>query len=113
MQKKTTLQAPVAGPVPLGQVPPGKVGGKLYRAAKPFRRMSLPGRPPEAWFQAQLETSMGSFEPPPVKVKPVLGPWAAQDTALSQVVLNAVEQSLPTTWWQSRSQSSCAPPDAL
>src|SRR5260370_19693010 len=109
MQKKTTLQAPVAGPVPLGQVPPGKVGGKLYRAAKPFSKMSLPGRPPVPWFQAQLETSMGSLEPPPVNVVPVLGPWEAHDTALAPVVLNAVEQSLPTTWWQTRSQSSGAP----
>src|SRR5216684_3869241 len=107
--KTITLQVPVAGFVPLGQVPEGAVAGRLYRAAKPFKRMSLPGRPPLAWFQAQLEMSMGSLEPPPVNVVPVLAPCEAHSTAAAPVVLEVVEQSVPRTWWQTRSQSSGAP----
>src|SRR6266849_6203097 len=36
---------------------PGQLalGDVVYSAAKPFSKMSLPGRPPVAWFQAELE----------------------------------------------------------
>src|SRR3989442_11859911 len=53
MPKKMTLQVEVLdGHVVL-------FVARVYRAAKPFRRMSFPGKPPLAWFQAQLETSIG------------------------------------------------------
>src|SRR5260221_13597672 len=83
--------------------------GKLYRAANPLSRMSLPGKPPDAWFQAQLETSMGSLEPPPVNVVPVEAPCDANSIAEAPFVLVVVEQSVPRTWWHTRSQSSGAP----
>src|SRR5713226_6540212 len=80
MPKKTSLQGVAGGwllmpggglgrPEPFED--PGQVvesPGELYRAANPFRRMSLPGRPPLAWFQAQPSMGRGSFEPPPVNV---------------------------------------------
>src|SRR5438445_6806886 len=111
MPKKITLQVELLD----GQV----VGfaGNVYRAAMPCRMMSLPGRPPEAWFQAQLLMSDGSFEPPPVKVKPVVAPWATHSTAVVPLVPFVVEQLTPVgglasmlfTCWQTRSQSSGGP----
>src|SRR5258708_8710414 len=104
MPKKTTLQV---GPPPAGHVV--ALAGRLYRAAKPFRRTSLPGRPPAPWFQAQLLMSIGSLEPPPVKVVPPLADWEANSSAVAPFVLLVVEQSEPTTCWQTRSQPSGGP----
>src|SRR5258708_8162629 len=104
MPKKTTLQV---GPPPAGQVV--ALAGRLYRAAKPFRRMSLPGRPPEPWFQAQLLMSIGSLEPPPVKVVPLLADWEANSIAVAPFVFLVLEQSLPTTSRQTRSPPSEPP----
>src|SRR5258706_3714640 len=101
--KKTTLQ--------LVPPPPGQVvalAGRVYRAAKPFSKMSLPGRPPEPWFQAQLETSIGSLEPPPVNLGSLLADWVANSIAVAPFVLLVVEQSVVSTWWHTRSQSSGA-----
>src|SRR6266571_2751205 len=83
-------------------------GQVSYRAAKAFRRTSLPGKPPLAWFQAQLELSMGSVEPPPVKVVQVAAPWLA-NSMVEMLALLVVEQSVPSTEWQTRSQSSGTP----
>src|SRR5215472_3616554 len=79
-----------------------------YSAAKPLSKMSLPGKPPVPWFQAQLETSLGSLEPPPVKVVPVVGPCEANSTT-DVFALVVVEQPVPSTLWQTRSQSSGRP----
>ncbi len=85
MPKKTSLHGVEA-------VDPGQLtsAGVLYRAAKPLRRMSLPGRPPDPWFQAQLEMSMGSLEPPPVKVVPLLAGWKAQARAVLPGIVTPV-----------------------
>src|SRR5438067_11807366 len=52
---------------PAGQSVPSVLsvsGASEYRAAKPWTRLSLSGRPP-ASFQAQLAMAIGAFEPPP------------------------------------------------
>src|SRR6266568_97734 len=103
MPKKICLHVPAAtepGQLPLGDV--------VYSAANPFSKMSLPGRPPVAWFQAQLETSMGSLEPPPVKVVPVEAPCEANSSVFVFALL-VVEQSMVRTEWQTLSQSSGSP----
>src|SRR5258708_39266621 len=103
MPKKICLQGCEAEEP--GQLAPA---GVVYSAAKPFKRMSLPGRPPAAWFHAQPETSRGSLEPPPVKVVPVEAPCEANST-MDVLALLVVEQSVPRTLWQTRSQSSGTP----
>src|SRR6266568_398237 len=70
--------------------------------------MSLPGRPPAAWFHAHPDTSRGSLEPPPVKVVPVDAPCEANSTVFVFALL-PVEQSAPRTEWQTLSQSSGTP----
>src|SRR5215469_8191023 len=93
---------------------PGQLAlaAETYWALKPFSRMSLPGRPPVPWFQAQLEMSMGSLEPPLVKVVPVVAPCEANST-VDVLALLVVEQSVPSTLWQTRSQSSGRPVPVL
>src|SRR5258708_32678149 len=100
MPKKICLHVPAASE-------PGQaaLGDVVYWAAKPFSKMSLPGRPPAAWFQAQLETSIGSLEPPPVKVVPVEAPCEANSKVPVFAKL-VVEQSVPRTEWQTLSRSS-------
>ena len=61
--------------------------------------MSLPGSPPLPWFHAQLETSIGSFDPPPVKVVPLFAGCDANSTAVAPLVVPL----------KTRSQSSGAP----
>src|SRR5436190_11444416 len=85
---------------PAGQSVPSVLsvsGASEYRAAKPWTRLSLSGRPP-ASFQAQLEMSIGSFEPPPVKIELFGFASVVKLTAVAPFVLFDVEQSLPVTW---------------
>src|SRR5215475_10799158 len=69
-----------------------------YRAAKLSCRLSLSGRPPDWSFHAQLERSIGSFDPPPVKIVAFCAPSLVNDHAVAPVVSLLVEQSLPSTW---------------
>src|SRR2546422_87533 len=108
MPKYMTLQ--VAAP------PDGHVldGVRLYRAAKPFSRMSLPGRPPVPCCQSQPDVSRGSLEEPPVKVVPVLAPWATHSNGIVEGWVPVVVEhwTVPVGVWlrltcsQTRSQSS-------
>src|SRR5262249_5864051 len=82
----------------------------VYRAAKPWRRLSLSGSPP-ASFHAHWLMSCGSFEPPPVKMDALELGSATQVTAVAPpeaLVLDPVEQSVPNTWWYTLAQSSPA-----
>src|SRR2546428_3376140 len=89
MPKNTTLQIEVVD----GQVL--VFASRLYLAAKPFRRASLPGRPPIPVVQPQLEMSIGSLEPPPVKAVPLATVWLPNATAVAPLVLNVVLQLAP------------------
>ncbi len=66
----------------------------------------MSGNPPAPSFQAHWSMSIGSFDPPPVKIVEFGFASAVQATAFAPVVLEDVEQSLPVTWWQTLSQSS-------
>src|SRR5437879_6566086 len=44
------------------------LGVSEYRAAKLSWRLSLSGKPPVWSFHCQLDRSIGSFDPPPVKI---------------------------------------------
>src|SRR5256885_11727205 len=97
----------------VGLPPEGQfvLGGAEYRAAKPCSRLSLSGSPPAPSFQAHWLMSIGSFDPPPVKMLLFGFGSADQDTAVAPLVTAAVPQPArppPVTWLQTLSQSSSA-----
>src|SRR5262245_12382064 len=81
--------------------------GIEYRAAKPWSRLSLSGSPPVSVFQAHWLMSIGSFDPPPVKIVQLVPPaqpgvtTAASSThavAVAPCVLLGVGQAAAETW---------------
>src|SRR5213078_169611 len=97
----------------VGLPPEGQfvLGGAEYRAAKPCSRLSLSGNPPAPSFQAHWLMSIGSLDPPPVKILLFGFGAAVQDTAVAPLVTAAVPQPAtppPVTWLHTLSQSSSA-----
>src|SRR5438477_6200713 len=97
----------------VGLPPEGQfvLGGAEYRAAKPCSRLSLSGSPPAPSFQAHWLMSIGSLDPPPVKMLLFGFGSAVQDTAVAPLVTAVVPQPArppPVTWLQTLSQSSSA-----
>src|SRR6266566_2805511 len=97
----------------VGFVPAGQfaLGASEYRAEKPCSRLSLSGNPPASSFQAHWLMSIGSLDPPPVKMLLFEFGSAVQDTAVAPVVTAVVPHPAtppPVTWLQTLSQSSLA-----
>src|SRR2546426_2915942 len=82
-----------------------------YRTAKPCSRLSLSGNPPASSFQAHWLMSIGSLDPPPVKMLAFELGSAVQDTAVAPLVTAVVPQPARpplVTSLQTLSQSSTA-----